>query len=132
MTDRERAELEIEMLRRELVAVQSMNWDVPVGDRTPSPAAWCIRLERRLEAELRLATAALREEGPPVLDLVITDLLARNRLGVERYGRRLVPNNGRDALQDAYEEALDLCAYLRQLICERAGLLSDQREETKE
>ena len=29
--------------------------------------------------------------------------------------------NGRDALRDAYEEALDLCQYLRQALYERDG-----------
>jgi len=33
----------------------------------------------------------------------------------------LVPHNGRDALRDAYEEALDLCQYLRQALYERDG-----------
>lgn len=40
-------------------------------------------------------------------------------LGVTRYGTPLQPHNGRDALRDAYEEALDLVHYLRQAIYER-------------
>jgi hypothetical protein len=52
---------------------------------------------------------------------VRSDLEERERLGIERYGTALYPNNGRDALQDAYEEALDLCCYLRQAIEERVG-----------
>jgi hypothetical protein len=51
--------------------------------------------------------------------LVIYDIEARRRLGTERYGTALQAHNGRDALRDAYEEALDLCCYLRQLIEER-------------
>jgi hypothetical protein len=43
----------------------------------------------------------------------------RNRVGTERFGTPLQAFNGRDALQDAYEEALDLAAYLRQAIEER-------------
>ena len=43
----------------------------------------------------------------------------RDRVGRERYGTPLQPHNGRDALQDAYEEALDLAAYLKQAIVER-------------
>ena len=31
------------------------------------------------------------------------------------------PFNGRDALVDAFQEALDLCVYLRQAIYERDG-----------
>ena len=38
-----------------------------------------------------------------------------------RYGTALQPHNGRDALLDAYEEALDLAMYLKQAIVERDG-----------
>lgn len=53
--------------------------------------------------------------------IVIREMDARDQLGRERYGVPLTANNGRDALWDAYEEALDLCAYLRQAIYERDG-----------
>lgn len=55
----------------------------------------------------------------PIWNLVIADMQERDRLGMERYGKPLVANNGRDALRDAYEEALDLAVYLRQAIEER-------------
>jgi len=55
----------------------------------------------------------------PVWDLVIADMKARDIVGRKRYGTPLQPLNGRDALQDAYEEALDLAVYLRQEIEER-------------
>ena len=45
----------------------------------------------------------------------------RDIIGRMRYGTPLQPHNGRDALADAYQEALDLCAYLRQAIFERDG-----------
>ena len=48
--------------------------------------------------------------------LVLADMQARIEAGVERYGRPLETFNGRDALLDAYQEALDLCMYLRQAI----------------
>ena len=51
--------------------------------------------------------------------LVIDDMERRRLVGIERYGTVLQPNNGRDALVDAYQEALDLCVYLRQAIEER-------------
>ncbi len=54
--------------------------------------------------------------GPAIWDLVIEDMRERDRLGVERYGHRLRVGNGRDHLIDAYQEALDLCVYLRQEI----------------
>lgn len=37
-------------------------------------------------------------------------------MGLKKYGTVLQPNNGRDALVDAYQEALDLVVYLRQRI----------------
>jgi hypothetical protein len=43
----------------------------------------------------------------------------RKLFGVKKYGTVLHPFNGRDALRDAYEEAMDLCVYLRQAIEER-------------
>ncbi len=58
---------------------------------------------------------------PEIWPLVIADMQARDAVGRERYGTPLQPFNGRDALMDAYEEALDLCAYLRQAIEERRG-----------
>jgi hypothetical protein len=43
----------------------------------------------------------------------------RDQAGKNKYGTRLQPENGRDSLRDAYEEALDLAAYLRTAIYER-------------
>lgn len=54
-----------------------------------------------------------------VFELVHDDLESRNRIGAREYGGPLLTNNGRDALWDAYEEALDLVVYLRQAIWER-------------
>lgn len=59
--------------------------------------------------------------GPAIQDLVTDDIEARAAVGVQRYGDLLRPHNGRDALMDAYQEALDLCMYLRQAIWERDG-----------
>ena len=43
----------------------------------------------------------------------------RDRVGRARYGMPLRAGNGRDALVDAYQEALDLAVYLRQAVEER-------------
>lgn len=51
--------------------------------------------------------------------LVLEDMEVRRKLGIERYGRPVQTFNGRDALQDAYEEALDLAVYLKQAMEER-------------
>ena len=60
-------------------------------------------------------------DSTPVWQLVLRDMERRNEEGIKRYGVPLQPNNGRDMLMDAYEEALDLCAYLRGAIHERDG-----------
>ena len=59
--------------------------------------------------------------GPAVWGLVIDEMRARNAEGIRKYGTPLRPHNGRDALVDAYQEALDLVVYLRQAIHERDG-----------
>lgn len=55
----------------------------------------------------------------PVWELVLQDMRLRDAMGREKYGVPLQPFNNRDALWDAYQEALDLVVYLRQVIYER-------------
>jgi hypothetical protein len=62
--------------------------------------------------------------GESIHSLVIEDIRARRELGVSRYGIPLQAHNGRDALRDLYEELLDACAYIRQVIEERDSLAS--------
>ena len=57
--------------------------------------------------------------GLEIAALLMVDIDARAKLGLKKYGEPLKANNGRDALLDAYQEALDLCMYLRQVIAER-------------
>ena len=59
-----------------------------------------------------------------ITQLVIADLLEREKRGIAKYGRTLETHNGRNALVDAYEEALDLAQYLKQEILERESLNS--------
>jgi hypothetical protein len=66
-------------------------------------------------------TFNLSLHGPAIWDLVQADMRQRDAIGTKEYGDRLRPHNGRDALQDAYEEALDLASYLRQALYERDG-----------
>jgi hypothetical protein len=56
---------------------------------------------------------------PSIQGLVRADLHDREQVGIQRYGTPLQAHNGRDALRDAYEEALDLACYLRQAMAER-------------
>lgn len=56
-----------------------------------------------------------------VLPKVLTDLRDRVEVqGMATYGKPLTTGDGRDSLQDAYEEALDLAVYLGKMIMERA------------
>jgi hypothetical protein len=58
-----------------------------------------------------------------VLPHVMSDMAARIAKGADEYGEPLTTFNGRDALQDAYEEALDLAVYLKQALMERRAPL---------
>lgn len=60
-------------------------------------------------------------EHPVVWELVMGDLQAKAEAGADKYGTHLQPHNGRSALRDAYQEALDLCMYMRQKIYEEEG-----------
>ncbi len=67
---------------------------------------------------------AATHEPPPVpgtIDigpLVLQDIQARIDAGKEKYGTLLQTHNCRDALMDAYQEAIDLCMYLKQSMLE--------------
>ena len=63
--------------------------------------------------------SAPKGSGNPILGMVLTDLTNRALEGKEKYGEPLKAHNGRNALWDAYQEALDLAMYLRQLIEEQ-------------
>lgn len=55
-----------------------------------------------------------------VQDRLIEEIENRKRLGIQRYGQPLMTHSGRDALQDAWEESVDLAVYLTQVRMERA------------
>jgi len=63
--------------------------------------------------------APVAGKSTPIWELVIADMRERDHVGRQRYGTPLQANSGRDALLDAYQEALDLVVYLRQAIEER-------------
>jgi|GEM_PF-6547068 len=67
-------------------------------------------------------TAVNCSHGRDITNLVKRDLEARARTGRKKYGTRLKPHNGRNALVDAYQEALDLACYLRQAIEENQDI----------
>ncbi len=75
--------------------------------------------QRGLFDEWETQSKPVPNNGPHITDLVCVDLRYRKELGIRKYGTPLQANNGRDALFDAYEEALDLCQYLKQALLER-------------
>jgi hypothetical protein len=62
---------------------------------------------------------------PAVYDLIRKDLDDRDKYGEQKYGVRLQPFNGRNALKDSYQEVMDLLVYTRQALYEQ-----DQHRET--
>jgi hypothetical protein len=89
----------------EPTTVQHTEQEMPIPNTSPSVQG----LVRQELAEQRDGNVAARMA-------VIADLEIREQVGTARYGTCLQPFNGRDAIRDAYEEALDLTVYLRQAI----------------
>ena len=64
------------------------------------------------------------KEPPPkagkvnVTEAVVADMKERSKIGTEKYGTPLMTGNGRNALVDAYQEALDLTVYIKQHLLE--------------
>jgi len=59
----------------------------------------------------------LRKMSPATLP-IIDDIEERKQFGIKKYGTALQAHNGRDCLQDAFEENLDLVMYLKQYMVE--------------
>lgn len=57
-----------------------------------------------------------------IANKVKADIDERCAVGLKKYGRHLHTFNGRSALQDAYEEAIDLSQYLAQELMERQSI----------
>lgn len=55
-------------------------------------------------------------DSRPIWELVVEDMKERDHVGRKKYGTPLQAGNGRAPMIDAYQEALDLCVYLRQAI----------------
>ena len=79
----------------------------PVAERVEQPVLWTLVIQD---------AKRLVETGYPAE--IVGDMVARDRVGRARYGTPLQPHNGRDALIDAYQEALDLTVYLKQYLVE--------------
>ena len=76
--------------------------------------------DKEIQMDPNKPEPAPKGTGREVTPLVIKDLELRSKMGKEKYGETLRAFNGRNALVDAYQEALDLVQYLRQLLEEQA------------
>ncbi len=74
----------------------------PMPTPNEHPASW----------DLVLQDIASSYKGP-VYREICDDINSRDAMGEKKYKTRLKPFNGRDSLQDAYEESLDLTVYLK-------------------
>lgn len=63
--------------------------------------------------------APVENNNPAIWDLVLQDMKDRDKFGLNKYGTRLQPFNGRNVLRDLYQELLDGAVYVRQLIFEQ-------------
>lgn len=83
---------------------------------------------------IRREPSPVRVFGVSIWQLVIADMRDRERFGKEKYGTHLHKGDGRRSLVDAYQEALDLCVYLRKAIAEKDDLqkLSAERKRYHE
>lgn len=61
----------------------------------------------------------IKNDSKPIALMVIEDMEKRMEVGLATYGTYLQAFNGRDPLQDLYEELLDACHYVKQVIVER-------------
>lgn len=94
------------------------------GDPANRTQGWCSECEYYITC--RSASNAIEWKQPSpkpnnhqaTWALVISDMVNRNNIGVAKYGTPLQPFNGRNSLQDAYEEVLDLAVYLKNAIVE--------------
>lgn len=58
-------------------------------------------------------------EGAEIYRLVLQDVTERAEFGLRKYGSKLRSTSSVDWLVNAYQEALDLCVYLRGEIAKR-------------
>ena len=55
-------------------------------------------------------------QQPATTHAIVADLVARDALGFERYGQNLETHDGRNTLNDLYQELLDGAQYARKAI----------------
>jgi hypothetical protein len=93
---------------------------------------------RRLPRSTTMSDEAILNQHTPhgtgadIATLVQRDIEARARVGEQKYGERLRAHNGRRSLVDAYQEALDLCMYLRQALEEKSAPENNAQKQPSE
>lgn len=104
----------------------------PDPTKNDRPAMWPLVMADLDAIDPEAIEPILDENGlqAPAQVAVLVDMRDRDRGGLERYGTRLQPFNGRDSLVDAYQELLDACVYLRTAIYEEQE--SEDREHLKD
>lgn len=83
----------------------------------PAPKPGGLAVWPLVLADVRRRDVPLEQRG--VLEQLLADMARRDDDGARKYGTHLQTRNGRNALVDAYQEALDACVYLRQEMAER-------------
>lgn len=73
----------------------------------------------------------LKNNSKPVWKMVMSDMSERNMQGVDKYKTELQSFNGRNSIIDAYQEVLDMSAYLRQHIEERNVIMAFLKKLSK-
>jgi hypothetical protein len=98
---------------------------LPEGWEIATLQGYTFRVRKLAASNIPIKHGADIPEKPPIhndlpalWDMVMQDMIDRDKAGVKKYGTRLQPFNGRDALWDAYQEALDMAVDMRQYIYE--------------
>lgn len=91
----------------------TLNDPEPAPVRNDLPEIWPLIMR-----EFQDHSAKVGQVERIVINAVINDARERHDQGMKKYGVGLQPFNGRDALKDAYQEALDMLAYTRQFSLE--------------
>src|ERR1039458_3225469 len=84
----------------------------PLPIKNEHPAIWDLVLKDMEGAKFQ---HPIQEK---IHHILVEHIKLRDKTGESKYGVRLQPFNGRNAIQDAYEEFLDAVVYLRQALYE--------------
>lgn len=93
-------------------ATAATQYTPPGPDSDDRPAAWDMVIAHAQDLQQAAMLYRLRGFTLAEYDALLVAMRARDRMGTEKYGRRLRPHNGQNPLQEALQESLDLCAYL--------------------